>query len=74
MGSARTDRPRFTAVRFQETRGTPRPTCPGVFFARGTGSAQAADYLLRETDGLGEVRDDVAVLRGDPDHVAGGLQ
>ena len=39
------------------------------------GSAQAAaDYLLRETNGLGEVRDDVAVLRGDPDHVPGGLQ
>ena len=41
------------------------------FLARGTGSAQAAaDYLLRETDSLGKVRDDVAVLRGDPNAVA----
>ena len=41
------------------------------FLARGTGSAQAAaDYLLRETDSQGAVREDVAVLRGDPDDVA----
>ena len=41
------------------------------FLAYGTGSAQAAaDYLLRETDSQGAVRDDVAVLRGDPDQVA----
>ena len=41
------------------------------FIARGTGSAQAAaDYMLRETDSQGAVRDDVAVLRGDPDDVA----
>ena len=41
------------------------------FLARGTGSAQAAAaYLLRETDSQGEVREDVAVLRGDPDAVA----
>ena len=41
------------------------------FLARGTGSAQAAaDYLLRETDSQGQVREDVAVLRGDPDGVA----
>ena len=41
------------------------------FLARGTGLAQAAaDYLTRETDSQGEVRDDVAVLRGDPDQVA----
>ena len=41
------------------------------FIARGTGSAQAAaDYLLRETDSQGQVRDDMAVLRGDPDDVA----
>ena len=37
------------------------------FLARGTGSSQAAaDYLTRELDS----RDDVAVLRGDPDQVA----
>ena len=41
------------------------------FLAHGTGSAQAAaDYLLRETDSQGAVREDVAVLRGDPDTVA----
>ncbi len=41
------------------------------FLARGTGSAQAAaDYLLRETDSQGQVREDVTVLRGDPDGVA----
>ena len=41
------------------------------FLTRGTGSAQAAaDYLTRETDSQGEARDDVAVLRGDPDQVA----
>ena len=41
------------------------------FLAHGTGSAQAAaDYLTRELDSQGEVRDDVAVLRGDPDAVA----
>ena len=41
------------------------------FIAHGTGSAQAAaDYLTRETDSQGEVRDDVVVLRGDPDAVA----
>ena len=41
------------------------------FIARGTGSAQAAaDYLTRETDSQGAVRDDVTVLRGDPDQVA----
>ena len=41
------------------------------FLAHGTGSAQAAaDYLTRELDSQGEVRDDVAVLRGDPDDVA----
>ena len=41
------------------------------FLARGTGSAQAAaDYLTRELDSQGKVRDDMAVLRGDPDQVA----
>ena len=41
------------------------------FLAHGTGSAQAAaDYLTRELDSQGEVRADVAVLRGDPDDVA----
>ena len=41
------------------------------FLAHGTGSAQAAaDYLTRELDSQGAVRDDVAVLRGDPDDVA----
>ena len=41
------------------------------FLARGTGSAQAAvDYLTRELDHQGAVRDDVTVLRGDPDQVA----
>ena len=41
------------------------------FLARGTGSAQAAaDYLTRELDSQGKVRDDVTVLRGDPDQVA----
>ena len=41
------------------------------FLAHGTGSAQAAaDYLTRELDSQGEVREDVAVLRGDPDAVA----
>ncbi len=41
------------------------------FLARGTGSVQAAvDYLTRELDSQGEVRDDVTVLRGDPDQVA----
>ena len=41
------------------------------FLARGTGSAAAAaDYLLRETDSQGQVREDVTVLRGDPDGVA----
>ena len=41
------------------------------FLAHGTGSAQAAaDYLTRELDSQGEVREDVAVLRGDPDDVA----
>ena len=41
------------------------------FLARGTGSAQAAaDYLTRELDSQGNVRDDMAVLRGDPDQVA----
>ena len=41
------------------------------FLAHGTGSAQAAaDYLTRELDSQGEIRDDVAVLRGDPDAVA----
>ena len=41
------------------------------FLAHGTGSAQAAaDYLTRETDSQGQVREDVAVLRGDPDDVA----
>ena len=41
------------------------------FLAHGTGSAQAAaDYLTRELDSQGEVRADVAVLRGDPDAVA----
>ena len=41
------------------------------FLARGTGSAQAAaDYLTRAMDSQGKVRDDVTVLRGDPDQVA----
>ena len=41
------------------------------FLAHGTGSAQAAaDYLTRELDSQGEVRDEVVVLRGDPDAVA----
>ena len=41
------------------------------FLAHGTGSAQAAaDYLTRELDSQGEVREDVTVLRGDPDAVA----
>ena len=41
------------------------------FLARGTGSARAAaHYLTRELDSQGVVRDDVAVLRGDPDQVA----
>ena len=41
------------------------------FLAHGTGSAQAAaDYLTRELDSQGAVREDVAVLRGDPDAVA----
>ena len=41
------------------------------FLARGTGSAQAAaDYLTRALDHQGAVRDDVTVLRGDPDQVA----
>ena len=39
------------------------------FLAHGTVSA-AANYLTRELDSHGEVRDDVAVLRGDPDLVA----
>ena len=41
------------------------------FIACSTGSAQAAAaYLTRETDSQGAVRDDVAVLRGDPHQVA----
>ena len=41
------------------------------FLAHGTGSAQAAaDYLTRDLDSQGAVRDDVTVLRGDPDQVA----
>ncbi len=41
------------------------------FLAHGKGSAQAAaDYLTRELDSQGDVREDVAVLRGDPDAVA----
>ena len=41
------------------------------FLAHGTGSAHAAaNYLTRELDSHGEVRDDVAVLRGDSDLVA----
>ena len=48
-----------------------RGRCWVKFLAHGTGSAQAAaDYLTRELDSQGEVRDDVAVLRGDPDAVA----
>ena len=41
------------------------------FLAHGTGSGRAAaDYLTRALDSQGVVRDDVAVLRGDPDQVA----
>ena len=41
------------------------------FLARGTGSARdAADYLLGERDATGKLREDVEVLRGNPDMVA----
>ena len=41
------------------------------FIARGTGSASAAaGYLTRETDSAGKERDEVTVLRGDPEQVA----
>ena len=41
------------------------------FLAHGTGSARkAADYLLGERDAAGKPREDVGVLRGDPNQVA----
>ena len=40
------------------------------FINRGTGSAKSAkEYLLQEHDYKGEIRADVQVLRGNPDHV-----
>jgi len=40
------------------------------FINRGTGSAKSAkEYLLQEHDHKGEIRADVQVLRGNPDHV-----
>ena len=43
-------------------------------FARAGRAAPAADFLTRDTDSAGQVRDDLAVLRGDPHQVADALE